>query len=77
LAKNGVDVEWSNTRITFANNGVLAVAAWNFVETMNTNDYLELKFSVSDEEIVIFSLPPQTSPTRPGIPSSIITLTQI
>jgi hypothetical protein len=77
LAKNGVDVEWSNTRITFANNGVLAVAAWNFVETMNANDYLELKFSVSDTEIVIFSLPPQTSPTRPGIPSAIVTLTQI
>lgn len=77
LAKNGTSVSDSNTRITFANNNNLTVAAWNFVESLNANEYLELKFSVSDPEIIMYSLGTQTSPTRPAIPSAIVTLTQI
>lgn len=77
LAKNGVNVDWSNTNITLANNNTLQVAAWNFVISLNAGDYLELKISVTDSSIVIFGEPAQTSPTRPGIPSSIITITQI
>lgn len=77
LSKNGVNVSDSNTRITFANNNVLSVAAWNFVEFLNANEFLELKFSVSDPEIIIFGLGTQVAPTRPAIPSAIITMTQV
>ena len=77
LSKNGTNVDWSNTNITLANNNTLQVAAWNFVIPLNANDYLELKISVTSAQVVIFAEPAQTSPTRPGIPSSIITMTQV
>ena len=77
LAKNGTNVDWSNTNITLANNNQLQVAAWNFVEELNANDYLELKINVTDTNVVIYAEPARSSPTRPAIPSAIITLTQI
>lgn len=77
LSKNGSNVPDSNTRLTLANNNNLLVAAWNFIEFLNAGEFLELKISVTDPEIVIYSLPTQTTPTRPAIPSAIVTLTQI
>mgnify|MGYP003338823979 FL=1 len=77
LAKNGTNVDWSNTNITLANNNTLQVAAWNFVLPLNAGDYLELKISVTSSDVVIFSEGTKTSPTRPAIPSSIVTMVQI
>ena len=77
LAKNGVNVDWSNTNLTLANNNQLLVAAWNFVISLNPNDYLELKFYTTSQYVIILAEPFATLPTRPGIPSSIITITQI
>jgi hypothetical protein len=74
---NNNDVPWSNTKITLANNNDYTVAAWNFVTTLNTNDYIELICSVTDSNIILVSEPANTSPTRPGIPSVIISLTKI
>lgn len=77
LRINGNDVPWSSTKVTFANNDALVVAAWNFVNSLNANDYMELMFSTTDTEIIVFGEPPLTGPTRPGIPSLIVTVTQI
>lgn len=77
LAKNGTNVDWTNTNITLANNNNLVVAAWNFVEPLATGDYVELKVNVSNTNVIIFAEDPQFSPTRPGTPSAIITITQI
>lgn len=77
LAKNGTNIPFSNTNITLANNNNLTVAAWNFVETMNAGDYLELKLNVTDTHVVLFAEGTKTNPTRPEIPSAIVTLTQI
>ena len=74
---NNNDVPWSNTKITLANNSIYTVAAWNFVTTLNTNDYIELICSVTDSNIILVSDPANASPTRPGIPSVIISLTKI
>jgi phage FluMu gp28-like protein len=77
LRVNGVDVPWSSTNLTFANNNILTVAAWNFVIPLNAEDYMELMFSTTDTEIIIFGQPPLSTPTRPGIPSLIVTVVQI
>lgn len=77
LAKNGNNVDWSNTNLTLANNNDLTVASWNFVISLNAGDYLELKTSQTDSNIIFYAEPAQTSPTRPGIPSSIVTIVQI
>ena len=77
LRKNGSNVDWSSTDITFANNNQLVVAAWNFVEVLSAGDNLEIMFSVTDTEIILFGVPSRITPTRPAIPSVIITMTQI
>jgi hypothetical protein len=72
--KNGQVIPASNTDLSFANNGVFQVAAWNLIEVMNTNDYLEIAWGTTDTNIEITSV---TSPTYgPAIPSIIVTLTQ-
>lgn len=77
LRKNGVDVDWSSTDITFANNNQLVVASWNFVETLSAGENLEIMFSVTDTEIILYGEPSRISPIRPAIPPVIITMVQI
>ena len=77
LRINGNDVPWSSTNLTFANNNILTVAAWNFVVPLNAEDYMELMFSTTDTDIIIYGQPATTGPTRPGVPSLIVTVTQI
>lgn len=74
---NGNDVPWSNTDISMANNNELLVAAWNFVLELNAGDFIELMWSSTSNQMEMLAIPPQTSPTRPGTPSVIITVTQI
>ena len=61
LRKNGVDVDWSSTDITFANNNQLVVASWNFVETLLSGENLEIMFSVTDTEIILYGEPSRIS----------------
>ena len=77
LRINGNDVPWSSTDLTFANNNVLSVAAWNFVSQLNAGDYMELMFSTTDTHIILYGQPSVGTPTRPGIPSLIVTVVQI
>ena len=77
LRINEQDVPWSSTNITFANNNVLSVAAWNFVSQLNAGDNMQLMFSTTDTEIILYGQPSVGSPIRPGIPSLIITVVQI
>jgi hypothetical protein len=74
---NNIDVDWSNTDISMANNNELIVAAWNFVLELNAGDYVQLIWSSTSNQVIMQAIPPQLLPTRPGTPSVIITLTQI
>ncbi len=77
LRINGQDVPFSATDLTFANNNVLSVAAWNFVTPLNAGDYMELMWSTTDVHIIIYGESARTVPTRPAIPSLIVTVVQI
>ena len=77
LTINGDNVANSNTQIAVNSNNGRNVAAWNFVEPLNAGDYMELKFSVSDVRLGFAYQGTQSSPTRPAIPSVIVTLTQV
>jgi hypothetical protein len=77
LAINGNNVDNSNTQIAGNSNNGRAVASWNFVEPLNAGDYMELKFSVSDIRLGFAYDASQINPTRPAIPSVIVTLTQV
>jgi hypothetical protein len=74
IRQNGVDVPYSNTRITMTNNNTKTVAAWNWMIPMSAGDYAQLVWSSHDTSLRILAQGPQTGPTRPAIPSLIVTV---
>jgi hypothetical protein len=77
LAINGSNVDNSNTQVVGNSNNGRSVASWNFVEPLNAGDYMELKFRVSDIRLGFAYDIAQINPTRPAIPSVIVTVTQV
>jgi len=77
LAKEGLAVPFSNTRLTLTgtDDAAKAVAAWNFFVTMNAGQYLQLMWTVSDLDLIIESFAAATP--APEIPSLILTLSQV
>ena len=77
LAKNGNPVDWTNTQV-YVTSGNPKVAAWNFVENVTVaNTYYEIMWSSPDTLLSLESSAANTSPTRPGIPSVIVTVTPV
>lgn len=74
--KNGVDVPWSNTRLTMPKNDTKLVAAWNFVLTLADNDYVEIMWLSDDSTMRLYAEGAHTSPAHPAIPSVILTVTR-
>ena len=74
LKKNGSNVSNSATKLVLANNES-NVAAWNFVENANTNDYFELCWQSTNGDAVL--LAENSSGNVPAIPSVIATVTQV
>lgn len=72
--KNGNDIPNSATRVTIAGNGYYAVAAWNFIISMNANDYFQLMWATDDLGARI-DAPPATQ-FCPAVPSVILTVTE-
>jgi hypothetical protein len=77
LAKNGNNVANSNTTIMLHSNPGYEVAAWNFLVNAAAGDYYELKWSSADTTAQIHAASAGTNPTRPAIPSVILSVTQI
>lgn len=76
LSKNGTNVLNSNTKLQLTGNDAKAVAAWNFVVAAAPNDYFELYWWSNDIDLRLFAQGTQINPTRPAIPSVILTVTQ-
>lgn len=77
--KNGVDIADSNSRFGIparksTGSSSHTIAALNFFLDMAANDYVELAWCVSDTGVYLEHYPAQTSPTRPAIPSIILTM---
>lgn len=73
--KNGTDIPDSNTGITLANNNDLLVPAWNFMESLNAGDYLEIAWYTTDQHIELHY---NAAPLGlPGIPSVILTVDRV
>lgn len=77
LRKNGSNVADSNTTVTLTANNEKEVAAWNWVITMEANDYIEIAWCSTDTNMQLSYQAAQTSPTRPAIPSVILTVTNV
>ena len=77
LSKNGSNVANTNTRIILTANPAYEVASWNFLVQANAGDYFELYWSSADTTMELHAAAAGTDPTRPAIPSVILTATQV
>lgn len=79
LAYTGSNVVNSATDVLMSGNANEAqtVAAWNWVLPIKANDWVEIKWSTSDTDIVLFATGSRTNPVRPSVPSIIVTATQV
>lgn len=80
LSKNGVNIENTSTDISLSdkNEASRHVAAWNFVIDVAAGDYVQLRISATNDlRTSIIYEEPQLNPTRPAIPSTILTVNQI
>jgi hypothetical protein len=75
LKKNGVDVPNSATELAVQGTSSEIVAAWNFVVSASANDYYELMWSSTDEDIQIKAR--TASGVVPAIPSIILTVVSV
>lgn len=73
LRKNGTDIPNSATVLRVEGNNTEAVAAWNFLLSMNAGDYFELMWEVSDLSLSLHADP--ATAVHPAIPSIILTVT--
>jgi len=77
LRYNGNDVPNSNGRVTIIGNNGKGITSWNFVQAMTASSYCQIYWSSSDTGLTIFATSSQTGPTRPAIPSIIVTVDKI
>ena len=78
--KNGVDIPRTNTELGIekGQGGTSKlVAAWNIVESLTANEYLEIMWSSPDTGMEILWENTKTGPVRPATPSLIVTVTQV
>ena len=76
--KNGTDVSESNSQFSVPNShgGVdgHTLGALNFYIDLAAGDDVEIMWSTTNSNVTIQYIGPQTSPTRPGTPSAIVTM---
>jgi len=77
--KNGTNIANSNSRFHLvARKGTgdpsHIIAALNFFVSMNSNDYIEIMWRTENTGVSIEAFGTSTSPTRPAVPSAIVTV---
>ncbi|MFM6841102.1 MAG: hypothetical protein ACKOVI_01600 [Candidatus Planktophila sp.] len=73
------NVPWTNTDMIFSGANSRNVAAWNFFVDATSGDYFQLMISSAGTTLrtKILSVPAQSSPARPEIPGTILTVNQV
>lgn len=77
--KNGTNIDNSNSRFNLSprkssGDPSHMIAAMNFFASLNSTDYLEIMWRTSDVGVSIEQYAAGTNPTRPTIPSAIVTM---
>jgi hypothetical protein len=80
--KNGTNVDASNSRFHLparksGGDPSHLIAALNFFLELNANDYIEIMWRTTDVGVSIEAFGTSTSPTRPAIPSAIVTVSYV
>ena len=77
LRVNGANLADTTGKVQITENNGVALAAWNYMLELNANDYIEFAWFSPDVDMRLRYEPSQINPTRPAIPSVIITVQQI
>jgi hypothetical protein len=77
--KNGTNIANSNSRFGLparksSGDPSHVIASMNFYASLSANDYIEIMWRVSDIGVSIEQYGTSTSPTRPTVPSAIVTM---
>jgi hypothetical protein len=77
--KNGTNIDNSNSRFHLvarkgSGDPSHIIAALNFFVSMNSNDYIEIMWRTENTDVSIEHFDASTSPTRPAVPSAIVTM---
>lgn len=72
---NGTDLANTNTRVTLLKQAN-TIASWNFIHDANVGDEFQIMW-YAPAGVQLRMYPAETTPTRPLVPSTIITITQI
>jgi hypothetical protein len=77
--KNGTNIANSNSRFHLsqrksAGNPSHLIAAMNFFVSLAANDYVEIMWRTTSTDVSIEHFDASTSPTRPAVPSAIVTM---
>jgi hypothetical protein len=77
--KNGTNIANSNSRFHLvarksAGDPSHLIAAMNFFASMATNDYIEIMWRTTSTAVSLEHFDTSTSPTRPAVPSAIVTM---
>lgn len=73
------NVNWTATDLVFTGANARHLAAWNFLVDASVGDYYQLMISSSGVTLKtkILSVPAQSLPARPEIPSTILAISQV
>ena len=77
LQKNGSNIANTNTEMTLTGNNGKHVAAWNFFVNAAAGDYFEICWHSIDTAVFLNYIAAASSPTRPAIPSVILTVNKV
>ena len=79
LAYTGSNVPNSMGDVLLTGNagGASTIASWNWLTPVTAGDWVEIKWSTPDTDIVLFATGSRTNPVRPAVPSIIVTATQV
>ena len=77
LRKDGLDVPDSSTGLVLVGAGAKQVAAWNFFIDLLAGQHATLMWGSADSAAQIVYEGPGTNPSRPAIPSLILTVNQV
>jgi hypothetical protein len=73
LAKNGNNVDSTNTRLRLTGANDYVIFALNFVEEFTAGDTFQLRWYSLDPNVQLLAIPAPTNPARPAVPSVIVT----
>lgn len=77
LVKNNVNVPDSNTSLTIQGSNNRLVAAWNWMLTLDRNEHVNLRWHSTDTTMFLLASGTATLPSRPAIPSVILTVNRV